>query len=45
MGFDFFLFKKRIANDDDLEWSDYDLCFPVADLYEVNNKTITNRDD
>lgn len=27
-------FKKFKISDGDLEWNDYDLCFPVADLYE-----------
>ncbi len=29
-------FKKYELDDGDLEWNDYDLCFPVADLYENN---------
>ena len=29
-------FKKFNIADGDLEWNDYDLCFPVADLYENN---------
>jgi DUF971 family protein len=29
-------FKKYEIDDGDLEWNDYDLCFPVADLYENN---------
>lgn len=31
-------FKKFEINEGDLEWNDYDLCFPIADLYE--NKII-----
>ena len=27
-------FKKYQIDNGDLEWNDYDLCFPVADLYE-----------
>ncbi len=27
---------KYNLDDGDLEWNDYDLCFPVADLYENN---------
>ncbi len=29
-------FKKYEIENGDLEWNDYDLCFPVADLYENN---------
>ena len=29
-------FYKYEIDDGDLEWNDYDLCFPVADLYENN---------
>jgi hypothetical protein len=29
-------FKKYELDTGDLEWNDYDLCFPVADLYENN---------
>ena len=29
-------FNKYEVDDGDLEWNDYDLCFPVADLYENN---------
>ncbi|MBL0731378.1 MAG: DUF2442 domain-containing protein [Desulfosarcina sp.] len=29
-------FMKYNLDDGDLEWNDYDLCFPVADLYENN---------
>ncbi|VAW46362.1 hypothetical protein MNBD_GAMMA04-1751 [hydrothermal vent metagenome] len=31
-------FKKYALENGDLEWNDYDLCFPVADLYENNIK-------
>jgi len=31
------LFKDFQITDGDLEWNDYDLCFPVADLYENRN--------
>ena len=27
-------FAKFEVNGGDLEWNDYDLCFPIADLYE-----------
>ncbi len=27
-------FKKYELDEGDLEWNDYDLCFPIADLYE-----------
>ncbi len=27
-------FLKFEINEGDLEWNDYDLCFPIADLYE-----------
>jgi len=27
-------FSKFEIDEGDLEWNDYDLCFPVADLYE-----------
>lgn len=27
-------FKRFSIKDGDLHWNDYDLCFPVADLYE-----------
>ncbi len=29
-------FKKFKIDNGDLEWNDYDLCFPIADLYENN---------
>lgn len=29
-------FMKFELDNGDLEWNDYDLCFPVADLYENN---------
>ncbi len=28
------LFRNFTVQDGDLFWNDYDLCFPVADLYE-----------
>jgi DUF971 family protein len=28
------IFKAYELDDGDLEWNDYDLCFPIADLYE-----------
>ena len=28
------LFGAYSVTDGDLEWNDYDLCFPIADLYE-----------
>ena len=31
-------FKKFKIDEGDLEWNDYDLCFPIADLYENNIK-------
>jgi len=27
-------FKNFIIENGDLHWNDYDLCFPIADLYE-----------
>ena len=27
-------FAKFAIDEGDLEWNDYDLCFPIADLYE-----------
>ena len=27
-------FKAYEMDEGDLEWNDYDLCFPIADLYE-----------
>jgi hypothetical protein len=27
-------FKKFELDNGDLQWNDYDLCFPIADLYE-----------
>lgn len=27
-------FKKFSFEDGDLQWNDYDLCFPISDLYE-----------
>ena len=29
-------FSKFELDEGDLEWNDYDLCFPIADLYENN---------
>ena len=31
-------FKKFKLESGDLQWNDYDLCFPIADLYENNIK-------
>ncbi|MDQ1298168.1 MAG: hypothetical protein QG558_707 [Campylobacterota bacterium] len=31
------IFKNFSITDGDLEWNDYDLCFPIADLYENQN--------
>lgn len=31
-------FKRFKIDNGDLEWNDYDLCFPIADLYENNIK-------
>ena len=31
-------FMKFELDNGDLEWNDYDLCFPIADLYENNVK-------
>ena len=31
-------FKKFEIKEGDLGWNDYDLCFPIADLYENNIK-------
>ncbi|MDR4504650.1 MAG: DUF2442 domain-containing protein [Candidatus Scalindua sp.] len=32
-------FKKFKTDNGDLEWNDYDLCFPIAHLYENNIKS------
>lgn len=37
-------FKKFNLDNGDLEWNDYDLCFPVADLYENNINPIQARE-
>jgi len=34
---DLAIFKNFSITDSDLEWNDYDLCFPIADLYENQN--------
>jgi len=34
---DLSLFQNFNIADGDLEWNDYDLCFPIADLYENRN--------
>jgi hypothetical protein len=34
---DLAIFKNFSITDGDLEWNDYDLCFPIADLYENQN--------
>lgn len=34
---DLMLFKSFSICDGDLEWNDYDLCFPIIDLYENRN--------
>ena len=31
-------FGKYKIDNGDLEWNDFDLCFPIADLYENNIK-------
>lgn len=36
------LFKQFSITDGDLEWNDYDLCFPVDDLYDNKNIGIDN---
>lgn len=36
------LFKQFSITDGDLEWNDYDLCFPIADLYENRNIGTSN---
>jgi len=41
---DFELFKQFMLTDGDLEWNDYDLCFPIADLYENKNIGTSNDD-
>lgn len=38
------LFKHFSITDGDLEWNDYDLCFPIADLYENKNIGISTDD-
>jgi hypothetical protein len=30
------LFEQFSVEGGDLQWNDYDLCFPIADLYENN---------
>ena len=30
------LFQQFVVEGGDLQWNDYDLCFPIADLYENN---------
>lgn len=34
---DLALFQQFSITEGDLEWNDYDLCFPIADLYENKN--------
>ncbi|MDD5373795.1 MAG: DUF2442 domain-containing protein [Sulfurimonas sp.] len=34
---DLALFKAFSITEGDLEWNDYDLCFPIIDLYENKN--------
>jgi hypothetical protein len=34
---DLAIFKNFSITDGDLEWNDYDLCFPIIDLYENKN--------
>ncbi|MGZ5207827.1 MAG: DUF2442 domain-containing protein [Sulfuricurvum sp.] len=36
------LFKQFSITEGDLEWNDYDLCFPIADLYENKNIGVSN---
>lgn len=36
------LFQQFSITDGDLEWNDYDLCFPIADLYENKNIGISH---
>jgi len=36
------LFKQFSITDGDLEWNDYELCFPIADLYENTNIEIND---
>jgi hypothetical protein len=31
------LFKSYSITNGDLEWNDYELCFPIADLYQNQN--------
>lgn len=31
------LFKSYSITNGDLEWNDYELCFPISDLYENSN--------
>lgn len=38
------LFRQFSITDGDLEWNDYDLCFPIADLYQNKNIGIDNHD-
>jgi len=30
------VFKKFTVRDADIDWNDYELCFPIADIYEGN---------
>ncbi|MCX6073996.1 MAG: DUF2442 domain-containing protein [Campylobacterales bacterium] len=38
------LFKQFSITDGDLEWNDYDFCFPISDLYENKNIGTSNDD-
>jgi hypothetical protein len=31
------LFRQFLVTEGDLEWNDYEMCFPVEDLYENKN--------
>jgi hypothetical protein len=37
-------FQEYSLVDGDLQWNDYDLCFPVSDLYENRNIEIDKSD-
>ena len=33
---DLTVFKNFTLRDGDIDWNDYELCFPIADIYEGN---------
>lgn len=42
---DLTLFEAFSITDGDLEWNDYDLCFPIIDLYENKNISSSQNDE